>query len=90
MKFFTLVAAYLAGLTIAMKYRQNKGTSKLDSINPTKSKLDTFIEEVIDIHRTAYSDVKEFTKDNFDDIDNFADLQRKISGMVSDFSGTLE
>ncbi len=90
MRLFTLVAGYFAGLAIAMKYRNNTGISKLKSIDPTKSKLDTFIEEIIDIHRTAYSDVKEFAKDNFDDIDNFEDLQKKISGMVSDFSGTLE
>ena len=47
-----------------------------------RSNLDKFIDEVVDIHRTAFSDVKEFAKDNFDDVDNFDDLQKKISAMV--------
>ena len=90
MKLFTLVAGYIAGLAIAMKYRKDNGASKLDSLNPMKSKLDTFIDEVVDIHRTAFSDIKEFAKDNFDDVDNFDDLQKKVSSMVGEFSGTLE
>ncbi len=90
MKLFTLVAGYIAGLAIAMKYRKDNGTSKLDSLNPMRSKLDIFIDEVVDIHRTAFSDIKEFAKDNFDDVDNFDDLQKKISSMVGEFSGTLE
>ncbi|MBC7503678.1 hypothetical protein H7169_01805 [Candidatus Gracilibacteria bacterium] len=90
MKLFTLVAGYIAGLAIAMKYRKDNGTSKLDSLNPLKSKLDTFIDEVVDIHRTVLSDVKEFTKDNFDDVDNFDDLQKRVSNIVGEFSSTLE
>ena len=90
MKLFTLVAGYIAGLAIAMKYRKDNGTSKLDSLNPMKSKLDKFIDEVVDIHRTAFSDVKEFAKENFDDVDNFDDLQKKVSTMIGEFSGTLE
>ena len=90
MKLFTLVAGYIAGLAIAMKYRKDNWTSKLDSLNPMRSKLDKFIDEVVDIHRTAFSDVKEFAKENFDDVETFDDLQKKVSTMVGEFSGTLE
>lgn len=55
-----------------------------------RSKLDKFIDEVVDIHRTAFSDVKEFAKENFDDVETFDDLQKKVSTMVGEFSGTLE
>ncbi len=90
MKLITLVAGYVAGLALAMKYRKDNWTSKLNSLNPMRSNLDKFIDEVVDIHRTAFSDVKEFAKENFDDVENFDDLQKKVSTMVGEFSGTLE
>ncbi len=90
MKLFTIVAGYVAGLAIAMKYRKDKGTSKLESLNPLKTSIDTLVEEIVDIHKTAFTSVKDVISENFDDIDNFSDLQKKISGMVADFSGTLE
>jgi hypothetical protein len=87
MRLFTLLAGYAAGLAVAMKYRKDKGTSKLDN---TGSKLNSFIDEVVDIHKTAFAEVKWFVRDNFDDVDNFDDLQSKVSGMISEFSGSLE
>ena len=57
MKLFTLLAGYAAGLAVAMKYRKDAGTSKLDE-NTSKSKIGAFIDEVVDIHKTAFSDVK--------------------------------
>lgn len=58
MRLFTLLAGYAAGLAVAMKYRKNNGTSKLDTENPNASKLNSFIDEVVDIHKTAYTEVK--------------------------------
>ncbi len=57
MKLFTLLAGYAAGLAVAMKYRKDAGTSKLDETT-SKSKIGAFIDEVVDIHKTAFSDVK--------------------------------
>ncbi len=90
MKLFTILAGYAAGLAIAMKYRKDKGTSKLESLNPLKTSIDTLVDEIVDIHKNAFTSVKDVVSENFDDIDNFADLQKKISGMVSNFSGTLD
>lgn len=58
MRLFTLLAGYAAGLAIAMKYRKDAGTSKLDTEAKNTSKLNSFIDEVVDIHKTAFSDVK--------------------------------
>ena len=58
MRLFTLLAGYAAGLAVAMKYRKDNGTSKLENTSNKKSKLDSFIEEVVDIHKTAFADVK--------------------------------
>lgn len=90
MRLFTLLAGYAAGLAVAMKYRKDNGTSKLDTVTPAKTKLNSFIDEVVDIHKTAYADVRWFITENFDDVENFDDLQKKVSGMISEFSGNLE
>jgi hypothetical protein len=58
MRLFTLLAGYAAGLAVAMKYRKDHGISKLDTENKNTSKLNAFIDEVVDIHKTAFSDVK--------------------------------
>jgi hypothetical protein len=58
MRLLTLLAGYAAGLAVAMKYRKDSGKSKLSTIHEDDSKLNSFIEEVVDIHKTAYADVK--------------------------------
>ena len=60
MRLLTLLAGYAAGLAVAMKYRKDNGTSKLNDVDATKTKLNSFIDEVVDIHKTAYADVKGF------------------------------
>jgi cobalamin biosynthesis protein CbiD len=79
MRLFTLLAGYAAGLAVAMKYRKDNGTSKLDTETPNTSKLNSFIDEVVDIHKTAFADVKSFVSENFDDVDNFDDLKSKVT-----------
>jgi hypothetical protein len=88
MRLFTLIAGYAAGLAVAMKYRKDAGTSKLTT--PTKSTIDSFFDEIVDIHKSAFTDVKSFAKENFDDIDNWDDLQSKVSGVISDFTANLD
>ncbi|MBX9809597.1 hypothetical protein K2X92_04380, partial [Candidatus Gracilibacteria bacterium] len=40
--------------------------------------------------KTAFADVKGFMKANFDDVENFDDLQSKVGQIVSDFGNNLE
>lgn len=58
MKLFTLLAGYAAGLAVAMKYRKDAGISKLEKSIENKTKFNSFIDEVVDIHKTAFADVK--------------------------------
>lgn len=90
MKLFTLLAGYAAGLAVAMKYRKDAGISKLEKSIENKTKFNSFIDEVVDIHKTAFADVKWFMKANFDDVENFDDLQSKVWQIVSDFWNNLE
>lgn len=90
MKLFTLLAGYAAWLAVAMKYRKDKGISKLTDIATGKSKVDSFIDEIVDIHKSAFSDVKSFARENFDDVENFDDLQKKVSTFVWEFSSGLD
>ncbi len=58
MRLFTLLAGYAAGLAVAMKYRKDAGKSKIDTSTDNTSKFNSFIDEVVDIHKTAFADVK--------------------------------
>ncbi len=81
---FTLLAGYAAGLAIAMKYRKDQGTSKLEA-DTSKTTIDSLINEVVDIHKTAYHDVKGFVSSNFSDVKDFEGLKGKIEAMMEDF-----
>ena len=58
MRLFTLLAGYAAGLAVAMEYRKDAGKSKIDTSTDNTSKFNSFIDEVVDIHKTAFADVK--------------------------------
>jgi hypothetical protein len=79
MKLFTLLAGYAAGLAVAMKYRKDNGMSKITDAVTGKSKLDIFIDEVVDIHKSVFADVRGLVGDTFDDVENFDDLQSRVS-----------
>ncbi len=82
-KLLTLLAGYTAGLAVAMKYRKESGKTKID---PTKSKMDNFIDEVVDMHRTAYDEVKGFLASHFDDVEDFDGLKAKAAGLLDSFA----
>lgn len=88
-KLLSLVVGYAAGLAVAMKYRKDAGTSKLDG-NPDKSKLDAFIDEVVDIHKTVYSDIKAKVTETFEDVHDFEGLKTKVTSMVESLQSELE
>ncbi len=88
-KLLTLVAGYAVGLTVAMKYRKDHGKSKLSS-DPSKSKLDGFIDEVVDIHKSAYGDAKEYVETNLEDVKDFDTLKSKVSTKMSGLADEAE
>ena len=89
-KFMTLLAGYAAGMAVAMKYRKNAGTSKLDNTDPNKSKLDIFIDEVVDIHKTAFADIKNAVTVTFEEVDDFDSLKAKVATLIDDFGVELD
>ncbi len=88
MRLLSLIAGYAAGLAVAMKYRKDTGKSKLAT--PTKSHIDSFFDEIVDIHKSVFADVREFAVLHFDDVENFDDLQAKVSGVIAGFTDNLD
>ncbi len=72
-----------------MKIRKDKGTSKLAK-DPKKSTIENVIDEIVDIHKVAYEDVKSFVTPIFDDIKDFEGLKAKIAAMADDLETKLE
>lgn len=88
-KFLALVGTYAAGLAVAMKLRKDKGTSKLakDSKDITAGNI---IDEIVDIHKTAYTDIKNAMAPIFEDVKDFDGLKAKVAEMVDEWSDKLE
>ncbi len=89
-KILTLLAGYAAGMAIAMKYRKNAGTSKMQNTDPNKSKFDNLIEEVVDIHKSAFDDIKGMVVGTFDDVTDFESLKTKVLSLVDSVSDELD
>lgn len=88
-KLFAVLGVYAASVAVAMKLRKDKGTSKL----APKTKditVGNVIDEVIDVHVSAYEGVKGFVAPFFEDVKNFDDLKDKVAGMIDDFGLKLE
>ena len=87
MRLITLLAGYAAGLAVAMKFRKDAGKIKTD---PTKSKMDNFIDEVVDMHKAAYTEVKGFVATHFDDVEDFDGLKSKVGSLLEGFTTETE
>lgn len=85
---FTVALGYVAGLAVAMKYRKESGQSKLDQENG--SRLDAFLDEVVDIHRSAFRDVSTRVDTFLDGVENLDDLRAKIQPMIEKLPEELE
>lgn len=83
---FTAIAGYAAGLAVAMKLRKDNGTSKLGK-KAKDTTLENVMDEIVDIHKTAFTEAKKFVATNFDDVHDMESLQKKVGEMVDDFSG---
>jgi hypothetical protein len=89
MRLLTLIAGYAAGLAVAMKYRKDTGTSKLDT-DPNKSKIDSIINEIVDIHKSAYADIKSTVTATWEEVEDLDGLKAKVMTIVDDFTGEVE
>lgn len=72
--FFGLLTGYAAGMALAIKYQKDK-----------KNKDASFLDEVVDIHKSAYSDVRDFVVMNFEDVETWDDLQAKGKEITDSF-----
>ena len=73
-----------------MKYRKDAGTSKLTSKDKDKSKLDTFIDEIVDIHKSAFSDIQSAVSRMWDDVEDFDGLKAKVMELVETAGAEIE
>lgn len=88
MRLLTLLAGYAAGLAVAMKYKKNTPRSKAKA-DTGKSKMETFVDDVVDMHKAAFEDIKQNILSTWDDIDSFDELQTRVKSLVSDFGDTV-
>ena len=72
-----------------MKYRKDAGTSKVEA-DPTKSKMDSIIDEIVDIHKTAYADIKSAVSVTWEEVEDFDTLKGKVEAMADGFATDLE
>jgi hypothetical protein len=89
MRLITLLAGYAAGLAVAMKYRKDAGTSKLDT-DPNKSKMDSIIDEIVDIHKSAYQDIKSVVSVTWEEVEDLDGLKAKVMTVVDGFTSDIE
>lgn len=89
MRLITLLAWYAAWLAVAMKYRKDAGTSKIET-DPNKSKLDSIINEIVDIHKSAYADIKSTVTATWEEVEDLEWLKSKVMSMVDGFSTEVE
>ncbi len=61
-------------MALAIKYQKDK-----------KNKDASFLDEVVDIHKSAYSDVRDFVVMNFEDVETWDDLQAKGKEITDSF-----
>lgn len=69
-----------------MKYRKDRKAEIAEvSTEPPKSRVDEFIDEVVDIHKTAYADIRDAVVVTFEEIKDFDELKKKVNEFVEAF-----
>lgn len=86
------MAWYAAGLAIAMKYRKDHQTQEapLPEWTTPRSKVDNFIDEVVDMHKTAYGDIRDAVAVTFEEIKDFEELKKKVQEFVEGFRSEFD
>ena len=72
-----------------MKYRKDTGKSKIKK-DPTKSNMDLIIDEIVDIHKSAYADIKSTVTTTWEEVENFDGLKAKVGTLVDNFTADVE
>ena len=84
-KFLTALAAgYAIGVGLLMKKRKDEGKSKLAD-DASKTTLENVVDEIVDLHKTAFKDFKKFIHTNFDDVNDLDTLKDRVEQMANDF-----
>ena len=84
-KFLTALAAgYAIGVGLLMKKRKDEGKSKLAD-DVSKTTLENVVDEIVDLHKTAFEDMKNFIHTNFDDVKDIDTLKDRVGQMANDF-----
>lgn len=84
-KLFAVAGAIYAGaLAFAMKKRKDEGTSHLAE-KATDSTFQNIVDEIVEIHKNAYNDTKNFVVDNFSDVKDFETLKNRVSDLTENF-----
>lgn len=84
-KFLTVLAAgYAIGVGLLMKKRKDEGKSKLAD-DASKTTLENVVDEIVDLHKTAFKDFKKFIHTNFDDVNDLDTLKDRVEQMANDF-----
>lgn len=82
-------AVYATTLALAMKKRKENGTSKL--ADETKnSTLENVMDEIAEIHKNAFADVKNFVVTNFEDVKDVESLKNRLGEMTENFKSQAE
>lgn len=87
--FAVLGTAYAAAVAIAAKKRKDEGTSKLAE-NTKDSTLQNVVDEIVEIHKNAYNDARNFVVDNFSDVKDFDTFKLRVTDLLEDFSKIAE
>lgn len=84
-----LGTVYAAGVAIAMKKRKDQGISKLAE-KTTDSTLQNVMDEITEIHKNTYADVKKFFVVNFEDVKDVESLTAKVGELSENFKNRIE
>lgn len=89
MRLLTLLTGYAAWLAVAMKYRKDSGKSKIKK-DSNKSNMDLIIDEIVDIHKSVYADIKSTVTATWEEVEDFDGLKAKVSTLVDTFTSEVE
>lgn len=82
---FGVLAGYFAGMALATKYKKNTTAKTKGGDAPS-----SFMDDIVDIHKSAYSDVKHFVETNLEGVKTWEDFQARAQSIIDSFSDEFE
>ncbi len=83
----TLLAGYAAGLAIALKYKKDARQTSLEQKEEEKT---TLIDDIVDIHKQAFSEIKNKVQETLDECKDMESLKNKASFAIDNFKKEAE